>query len=100
MSWKDILKEDLSQLKESLERLEDITGNENVDSMVELAEDIGLKTYLRKNIKSYQKIIKDLEVMIAGIPFSSEPKRSDLLRKKNAFERHLYDLYQMQEKLQ
>tara|TARA_R100000654_G_scaffold3711_2_gene11904 strand:+ start:3640 stop:3942 length:303 start_codon:yes stop_codon:yes gene_type:complete len=100
MSWKDILKEDLSQLKESLERLEDRTGDEYVDWSLELAEDIGLRTYLRKYIKSYQKLIKDLESIIAGVNSSEEPKRSNLLRKKNAFERHLYDLYQMQEKLQ
>jgi predicted secreted protein len=100
MSWENILKNDLSELKASLERwIEPIDGKEYVDMMLWLAESLGLKAYLRKMIKSRQQYIKDLRARLSGVDDQSE-EGQELLVRKNAFERHLYDLYDIQERLQ
>ena len=99
MRWENILKNDLSELKTSLERfIEPIEGKEYVDLMLETARSMGLSTYLRKMIKSYQGDIKDIKNRLRGIDNDSEEGQK-LLREKNGFERHLYDLYEMQERL-
>ena len=100
MSWEKILKNDLAELKTSLERfIEPIEGKEYVDLMLETARSMGLNTYLIKMIKSYQGDIKDIKNRLRGIDNDSEEGQK-LLREKNGFERHLYDLYEMQERLQ
>ena len=100
MKWKKIIKSDLAELKTSLERfIEPIEGKEYVDLMLETAKSMGLNTYLRKMIKSYQGDIKDINNRLRGIDNNSEEGQK-LLREKNGFERHLIDLYAMQERLQ
>ena len=100
MSWEKILKDDLAELKTSLERfIEPIEGKEYVDLMLETARSMGLNTYLRKMIKLLSNDIKDIKNRLRGIDNNSEEGQK-LLREKNGFERHLYDLYEMQERLQ
>lgn len=100
MKWKKIIKSDLTELKASLERfIEPIEGKEYVDLMLETARSMGLNTYLRKMIRLYQGDITDIENRLRGIDNNSEEGQK-LLREKNGFERHLYDLYEMQERLQ
>ena len=100
MTWKEIIKNDLTELKASLERfIEPIEGKEYVDLMLETARSMGLNTYLRKMIKSYQGDITDIKNRLRGIDNNSEEGQK-LLREKHGFERHLNDLYKMQERLQ
>jgi 23S rRNA G2445 N2-methylase RlmL len=99
MSWEDILKNDLAELKTSLERfIEPIQGKEYVDLMLETARSMGLNAYLRKMIKFYQGDIKDIKTRLSSVDNNSEEGQK-LLREKNGFERHLYDLYAMKERL-
>ena len=67
--------------------------------MLETARSMGLNTYLRKMIKLLSNDIKDIKNRLRGIDNNSEEGQK-LLREKNGFERHLYDLYEMQERLQ
>lgn len=99
MSWEEILKNDLAELKASIERWIEPIDEKYADIMLQIAENLGLKAYLRKTIKWKQREIKDLKERLRGVDDSSE-EGQELLLKIHNFQYYLYDLYEMQEKLQ